>query len=189
MPWGYIILGLVAGIASGAFGVGGGAIIVPALSVWFGVPYPVAVGTSLALIIPISLSGSITHYSLGGINWKIFMFCGVAGVIGAVLGSLLIQKVPDAYARKAFALYSSSIRRGNFGRSNHPSSSGSVSESPSESTPRPDTDPETDELGELAENATTEDHLIFMAPASPGTTARPAPRPPPRPWSCRPCWW
>jgi uncharacterized membrane protein YfcA len=56
MPWGYIILGLVAGIASGAFGIGGGAIIVPALSVWFGVPYHVAVGTSLALIIPISLS-------------------------------------------------------------------------------------------------------------------------------------
>ena len=105
MPWGYIILGLVAGMASGAFGVGGGAIIVPALSLWFGVPYPVAVGTSLALIIPISLSGSITHYSLGGINWKIFMFCGIAGVIGAVLGSLLIQKVPDAYARKGFAVF------------------------------------------------------------------------------------
>jgi uncharacterized membrane protein YfcA len=33
------------------------------------------------------------------------MFCGVAGVIGAVLGSLLIQKVPDAYARKAFAVF------------------------------------------------------------------------------------
>lgn len=105
MPWGYILLGLVAGIASGAFGIGGGLIIVPALSLWLGVPYHVAVGTSLALIIPISLAGSITHGSFGGINWKIFVACGIAGMIGAVLGSLLIQKVPDAYARKAFAVF------------------------------------------------------------------------------------
>lgn len=105
MPWGYIILGAVAGVASGAFGIGGGALIVPVLSLWFGVPYHVAVGTSLALIIPISLAGSITHASLGGINWKIFVACGITGVIGAVLGSLLIQKVPDAYARKAFAAF------------------------------------------------------------------------------------
>lgn len=105
MPWGYIVLGLVAGIASGCFGIGGGAIIVPALSVWFGVPYQVAVGTSLALIIPISLAGSISHYNLGGVNWKIFVICGLAGMVGAVIGSLLIQKVPDAYARKGFALF------------------------------------------------------------------------------------
>lgn len=105
MPWGYIILGLAAGLASGAFGIGGGVIIVPALSLWFGVPYQVAVGTSLALIIPISLAGSISHHTLDGINWKIFVACGIAGMIGAVLGSLLIQKVPDVYARKAFALF------------------------------------------------------------------------------------
>ena len=105
MPWGYIILGLVAGLASGCFGIGGGAIIVPALSLWFGVPYHVAVGTSLALIIPISLAGSFTHAKMGAVDWKIFTFCAIAGMIGAVVGSLLVQKIPEAYARKAFALF------------------------------------------------------------------------------------
>jgi uncharacterized membrane protein YfcA len=105
MPWGYIMLGLVAGLASGAFGIGGGAIIVPALSLWFGVPYHVAVGTSLALIIPISLAGSATHYKMDGVDWRIFAFCAVAGMVGAIAGSMLIQKVPEAYARKGFAIF------------------------------------------------------------------------------------
>ncbi len=105
MTVGTIILGLVAGLASGCFGIGGGAIIVPALTLWFGVPYHVAVGTSLALIIPISLAGSATHYKLGSIDWKIFLACAIAGVIGAIVGSLLVQKIPESYARKAFALF------------------------------------------------------------------------------------
>lgn len=105
MPIGYIVLGLVAGLASGCFGIGGGAIIVPALSVWFGVPYHVAVGTSLALIIPISLAGSAAHYKMDGVDWRIFTYCAVAGMIGAVLGSLLVQKIPEIYARRAFAVF------------------------------------------------------------------------------------
>lgn len=105
MNWGYLALGLIAGIASGCFGIGGGAIIVPALSIWFGVPYEVAVGTSLALIIPISLAGGVAHAKLGGIDWKIFAFCAVAGVIGAIIGSLLVQKIPALYARRGFAVF------------------------------------------------------------------------------------
>ena len=105
MPIGYLLLGLLAGLASGCFGIGGGVIIVPALSLWFGVPYQVAVGTSLALIIPISLAGSMAHARLGGVDWRIFAFCAVAGMVGAVLGSLLIQKIPEIYARRTFALF------------------------------------------------------------------------------------
>lgn len=102
---GYIALGLIAGLASGCFGIGGGAIIVPILTLWFKVPYHVAIGTSLALIIPISLAGSATNFKLGTINWKIFTACAVAGIIGAIIGSLLIQKVPALYARRAFSIF------------------------------------------------------------------------------------
>jgi uncharacterized membrane protein YfcA len=102
---GYILLGLVAGFASGCFGIGGGIIIVPVLMLAFKVDYHVAVGTSLALIIPISLAGSATNMSLGKINWSIFIACAVAGAIGAVLGSLLIQKIPPLYAKRAFAVF------------------------------------------------------------------------------------
>lgn len=102
---GYIVLGLAAGIMSGFFGVGGGALIVPALTVWFKIPYTVAVGTSLALIIPISLAGAATHYKSSSIDWRIFTACAVAGVLGAIGGSLMIHKVPELYARRGFAIF------------------------------------------------------------------------------------
>jgi uncharacterized protein len=54
--FGYIALGLLAGFASGCFGIGGGVLIVPILMLLFKVEYHVAVGTSLALILPISLA-------------------------------------------------------------------------------------------------------------------------------------
>lgn len=106
MDWiGYALLGLVAGIASGSLGIGGGALIVPALTLWFKVPYTVAVGTSLALIIPISLAGATMHQRFGNLDWRIFTACAIAGVMGAIAGALLIQKIPELYARRAFAVF------------------------------------------------------------------------------------
>jgi uncharacterized membrane protein YfcA len=102
---GYLLLGLVAGFASGCFGIGGGAIMVPILVLGFQVPYHVAVGTSLALIIPISLAGSAANWKFGTIDGKIFAACAVAGMIGAVAGSMFIQKIPALYAKRAFAVF------------------------------------------------------------------------------------
>lgn len=102
---GYALLGLLAGFASGCFGIGGGIIIVPVLVLLFKIDYHIAVGTSLALIIPISLAGSATNFSLGKINWPVFWACALAGAIGAVLGSLFIQKIPAIYAKRTFAVF------------------------------------------------------------------------------------
>jgi uncharacterized protein len=102
---GYIVLGLVAGFASGCFGIGGGAVVVPILILLFKIDYHVAVGTSLALILPISLAGSATNASLGKINWQIFAWCAVTGMIGAWLGAQFIQKIPALYAKRAFAVF------------------------------------------------------------------------------------
>jgi uncharacterized membrane protein YfcA len=63
------------------------------------------VGTSLALIIPITLAGSLTSWKLNTIDWKIAAACAVTGMIGAVAGSLLIQKIPEIYARRAFSVF------------------------------------------------------------------------------------
>jgi uncharacterized membrane protein YfcA len=102
---GFVLLGLVAGFASGCFGIGGGILIVPVLVLLFKIDYHVAVGTSLALIIPISLAGSATNLSLGKINWQVFWACALAGAVGAVIGSLFIQKIPALYAKRTFALF------------------------------------------------------------------------------------
>lgn len=102
---GYILIGLVAGLASGCFGIGGGVIIVPSLMLFFRMPYPVAVGTSLALILPISIAGSLFNYKSGTIDTTALIYCSIAGILGALLGSLLISHIPPLYARRAFACF------------------------------------------------------------------------------------
>jgi len=101
----YALIGLLAGLASGCFGIGGGALIVPALTLFCGVPYHVAVGTSLALIIPISLAGTATSWRLSTVDWRIVTACAITGMVGAILGSLFIQKIPELFARRAFAVF------------------------------------------------------------------------------------
>ena len=101
----YALIGLLAGLASGCFGIGGGALIVPALTLLCGVPYHVAVGTSLALIIPITFAGTLTSWKLNTVDWRIAGACAVTGIIGAIAGAFLIQKIPEIYARRAFAVF------------------------------------------------------------------------------------
>ena len=101
----YALIGLLAGLASGCFGIGGGAIVVPALTLLCGVPYHVAVGTSLALIIPITFAGTLTSWKLNTVDWRIAGACAVTGIIGAIAGAFLIQKIPEIYARRAFAVF------------------------------------------------------------------------------------
>jgi uncharacterized protein len=101
----YALIGLLAGLASGCFGIGGGAIVVPALTLLCGVPYHVAVGTSLALIIPITFAGTLTSWKLNTVDWRIAGACAITGIIGAIAGAFLIQKIPEIYARRAFAVF------------------------------------------------------------------------------------
>lgn len=103
--YGFLALGLVAGFASGCFGIGGGVLVVPVLVLLFKVDYHVAVGTSLALILPIALAGSATNASLGKVNWQIFAWCALTGMLGAWLGSQFIQKIPALHAKRAFAVF------------------------------------------------------------------------------------
>ncbi|MDZ7288498.1 MAG: sulfite exporter TauE/SafE family protein [candidate division KSB1 bacterium] len=98
------LVGFLAGMLGGGFGVGGGIIIVPALTIFFSVPYHTAVGTSLAIIIPIALAAALRHFSFGRVDLNIAWAMAIGGIVGSVFGATLIQKVPAMYARRAFAL-------------------------------------------------------------------------------------
>lgn len=102
---GLTLTGLLAGFASGCFGIGGGTIITSVLILSFGVSYHTAVGTSLALILPIALTGSLANWTLKQIDWNLFTVIALSGAAGAALGALFIQAIPAAYAKRAFALY------------------------------------------------------------------------------------
>ncbi|WP_372797443.1 sulfite exporter TauE/SafE family protein [Litorivivens sp.] len=90
---GYLLLGAVAGLTAGLFGVGGGLIIVPALVFAFSfMDFPattltqLAVGTSLATIVFTSVSSVRAHHEYGNVDWRLFWKLAPAIAVGVVLG-------------------------------------------------------------------------------------------------------
>ena len=83
---GVLILGFGVGVLTGLFGVGGGFLLTPALRAFFGVPYPVAVGTDL---VQIFLAGSVSAYQHqrdGNVDLRLGLMLGVGAVAGSELG-------------------------------------------------------------------------------------------------------
>ena len=98
-----VAIGLGAGVLSGLLGIGGGLVMVPAMALILGFDQHVAQGTSLLVIIPAALSGTVTHYRNGRVSLRDAGFLAAGGVVGAVLGSLLALSVDEAVLRKLFA--------------------------------------------------------------------------------------
>jgi uncharacterized protein len=99
------IIGTVAGLFSGLFGVGGGTVIVPLLILWFGYGERLATGTSLAAIVLIGLLGAIAQ---GGLYGNVHLLTGllltIPAVLGVVLGTAIQQRIPQQAVSYLFAL-------------------------------------------------------------------------------------
>ena len=102
----YVALGLLAGVASGLVGIGGGVIIVPALMFLFGLTQHQAQGTTLALLVPpIGLLAVWTYYKQGYVNFKMAAFICLGFFIGGLLGGKLAVKLPDVILQKVFGCF------------------------------------------------------------------------------------
>ncbi|GGF03957.1 sulfite exporter TauE/SafE family protein [Mycetocola zhadangensis] len=89
-----VVIGLAAGFLSGLFGVGGGILIVPALVLLLGLDQRIAAGTSLAAIVPMASVGVIS-YAIGGyVDWAAALLLILGSVVGAQIGSLLLNRIP-----------------------------------------------------------------------------------------------
>lgn len=82
-----LILAVAVGMLSGLFGIGGGTISVPAMILLFGIPVQVAIGTSMFIILFISIVSSTTHIFLGNIEWAYVVFFVVGSYIGGTVGA------------------------------------------------------------------------------------------------------
>lgn len=96
-----VLAGAVTGLLAGVFGVGGGAVIVPVLFEVFrviGVPeevrMPLAVGTSLAVIIPTSVRSFNAHRAKGMVDLSILKVWAVPVVLGVLVGSYIARYAP-----------------------------------------------------------------------------------------------
>nr|PZN38872.1 MAG: hypothetical protein DIU59_14120 [Pseudomonadota bacterium] len=103
--------GALTGILAGVFGVGGGAVVVPVLYELFrvvGVPeevrMPLAVGTSLAVIIPTSIRSFNAHRARGKVDMSIVRIWAVPVVVGVALGSLIARYAPADLFKAVFVL-------------------------------------------------------------------------------------
>jgi uncharacterized membrane protein YfcA len=99
-----VILGAVVGLLSGIFGVGGGSMIVPAL-VMMGLSQREAAATSLAAIIPTSISGVISYAVDGNVDWIAAILLAVGMLGGTQLGSWLLSKLSERFLRWFFVAF------------------------------------------------------------------------------------
>lgn len=99
----YIALGLMAGIASGFLGIGGGSILIPVLVYLFGLSQHQAQGTTLAIMVPpIGLLAAWKYYSEGNVKLGMAAFICLGFLVGGLVGAILVHKVPASILKKIF---------------------------------------------------------------------------------------
>jgi uncharacterized membrane protein YfcA len=96
-------VGTAAGLFSGLFGVGGGAVIVPALVLWLGYGERVAAGTSLAAIAVIAGVAGGVQTAYGNVDWSRGALIGVPAVGGVMAGTWLQQRLSVRWLSLLFA--------------------------------------------------------------------------------------
>ncbi len=96
------LIGLLGGLSSGLFGVGGGVVMVPAMVFFMQLGIKTAIGTSLVVIIPTAIMGSAQHFRLGNIDWRIAALLIPTAILGGYLGAGLTKSLPADVLKRAF---------------------------------------------------------------------------------------
>ena len=97
-------LGLGVGVLTGLVGVGGGFLIVPALTQLGRLPMHLAIGTSLTVIAMNSLAGTLGYLGRVALPYQLLLPFTALAVVGIVVGTALAQRVPQQTLRRAFAV-------------------------------------------------------------------------------------
>ena len=88
-----VLIGLVAGILSGLFGVGGGIVMTPGIQVLLGTAPIVALATPLPVILPTAITGALTYRRAGEIDQRAALLMSVPGIAAAAVGAALTDVI------------------------------------------------------------------------------------------------
>ena len=103
---GLLLVGTLAGVFAGMFGIGGGLIIVPALPLLYGMKQHAAVGTSLgALLLPVGALSAWVYWRNGNVNVKYSVLLAAGLLVGAFVGAKLVEPVSDLTLRRMFGAF------------------------------------------------------------------------------------
>ncbi|MEN6309911.1 MAG: sulfite exporter TauE/SafE family protein, partial [Acidobacteriota bacterium] len=104
-PW-LVVVGILAGVFSGLFGIGGGIIIVPSLILLAGFPLVKATGTSLAaILLPVGILGVLAYYRAKILDIRASLFIALGLLTSVALGAWFANKLPVEIMRRFFALF------------------------------------------------------------------------------------
>jgi uncharacterized membrane protein YfcA len=99
-----LLIGFAAGVVAGLLGVGGGALFVPALTLGLGLSQVDAEATSLLAIIPVAIVGAYRQHGQGNVDLRTAAALGALAVVGAALGAVIANAVPQRALEVGFAL-------------------------------------------------------------------------------------
>jgi uncharacterized membrane protein YfcA len=97
-------LGFLAGILAGLFGVGGGILFVPTLTLGLGLTQIHAEATSLLAILPTVAAGAWRQQRYGNVRWRTALVVGASAVAGVEGGVLLAEAISEGALRRLFGV-------------------------------------------------------------------------------------
>ena len=100
----YVLIGLASGIVSG-MGIGGGAILIPALTIFMDIGQQKAQNINLLYFLPTAFIAIFVHKKNGNIEKSGLLPLVLWGLPGAVTGALIAVKIDENYLRKGFAVF------------------------------------------------------------------------------------
>jgi len=103
-PGGGILVGLLAGVTAGLFGLGGGTIMVPGFTLLLGVDIRRSIATSLMVMVPAAAISTLEHALQGDTLWDLALPLALGMLIGGQLGPRIGGHIPRAYLRRLFSL-------------------------------------------------------------------------------------
>jgi hypothetical protein len=98
-----VCIGLIAGLASGFVGVGGGFIMVPMMMQLLKTPMKLTSGTSLIAVMILAIPGTITQALYGNINWVAGICVAIGSIPGAIIGANAVKFLPERILRFIFS--------------------------------------------------------------------------------------
>ncbi len=102
----FLLTGLVAGVAAGFFGIGGGLVIVPSLVYFAGFSQHKATGTSLAILLaPLGIGAVLEYAKKGNVDWRAAAIIGILLALGAWFGGRYANQLKGPTLQLGFGIF------------------------------------------------------------------------------------